>query len=290
MIRPQIASNCKTEQDIILPASFDGKNKLSTNIDAKLKKLHLQTFRNYEIADLDLESDAVVLTGPNGAGKTNLLEAVSMLAPGRGLRRARREELGYLGDQQQTETDCQIPAWSVFADLNGPQGVASVGTGCLAGQPERSRRAVKINGVNASQADLAQAVTLSWLTPQMDGLFIGSPSARRRFIDRLAIAFDPAHSGRLTRYEKAWRERVRLLADGVADEKWYISLEKSLAETGIAISATRSVLIEDINRESEHLISSFPRVRASLIGQAADWLAEGHPAIEIEDRILYAAR
>ena len=259
MIRPQVASNCKTQQDISLPASFDGKNKLSTDIDAKLNKLHLQTFRNYEIADLDLESDAVVLTGPNGAGKTNLLEAVSMLAPGRGLRRARREELGYLGDQQQTETDCQIPAWSVFADLNGPQGVASVGTGCLAGQPERSRRAVKINGVNASQADLAQAVTLSWLTPQMDGLFIGSPSARRRFIDRLAIAFDPAHSGRLTRYEKVWRERARLLADGDADDKWYISLEKTLAETGIAISATRSVLIEDINRESEHLISSFPR-------------------------------
>ena len=273
-----------------MPASFDGKNKLSTNIDAKLNKLHLHTFRNYEIADLDLESDAVVLTGPNGAGKTNLLEAVSMLAPGRGLRRARREEVGYLGDEQQIETDCQIPAWSVFAELNGPQGVASIGTGSLSGQPERSRRAVKINGVNASQADLAQAVTLSWLTPQMDGLFIGSPSARRRFIDRLAIAFDPAHSGRLTRYEKVWRERARLLADGDSDDKWYISLEKTLAETGIAISATRSVLIEDINRESEHLISSFPRVRASLIGQAADWLAEGHPAIEIEDRILYAAR
>ncbi len=290
MIRPQVASNFKTQQDIILPALFDGKNKLSTNIEAKLKKLHLRTFRNYEMADLDLESDAVVLTGPNGAGKTNLLEAVSMLAPGRGLRRARREELGYLGDQQRTETDCQIPAWSVFADLNGPQGVASVGTGCLAGQPERSRRAVKINGVNASQADLAQAVTLSWLTPQMDGLFIGSPSARRRFIDRLAIAFDPAHSGRLTRYEKVWRERARLLANGDADDKWYISLEKSLAETGIAISVTRSELIEDINRESEHLISNFPRVRASLLGQAADWLAEGHPAIEIEDRILYAAR
>ena len=290
MIRPQVASTCKTQQDISLPASFYGKNKLSTDTDAKLNKLHLQTFRNYEMAELDLESDAVVLTGPNGAGKTNLLEAVSMLAPGRGLRRARREELGYLGDQQQTETDCQIPAWSVFADLNGPQGVASVGTGCLVGQPERSRRAVKINGVNASQADLAQAVTLSWLTPQMDGLFIGSPSARRRFIDRLAIAFDPAHSGRLTRYEKVWRERARLLADGDADDKWYISLEKTLAETGIAISATRSELIEDINRESKHLISSFPRVRARLIGQAADWLAEGHPAIEIEDRILYAAR
>ena len=290
MVHPQVVSTCKTQQDISLPASFYGKNKLSTDVDAKLNKLHLQTFRNYKMAELDLEGDSVVLTGPNGAGKTNLLEAVSMLAPGRGLRRARREELGYLGDQQQTETDCQITAWSVFADLNGPKGFASVGTGCLADQPERSRRAVKINGVNASQADLAQAVTLSWLTPQMDGLFIGSPSVRRRFIDRLAIAFDPAHSGRLTRYEKVWRERVRLLADGDADDKWYISLEKTLAETGIAISATRSELIEDINRESEHLISSFPRVRASLIGQAADWLAEGRPAIEIEERILYTAR
>ena len=124
----------------------------------------------------------------------------------------------------------------------------------------------------------------------MDGLFIGSPSARRRFIDRLAIAFDPAHSGRLTRYEKTWRERARLLADGHADEKWCISLEKTLAETGIAISATRSALIEDINRESQNLKSSFPVVSAKLTGKAADWLADGYPAIAIEDRILYEAR
>jgi len=178
MIRPQVESNFKGQQDNSLRAFFDGKNKLSTDIDAKLDKLHLHTFRNYQIAHLDLESDAVVLTGPNGAGKTNVLEAISMLAPGRGLRRARREEIGYLSDQQQTETECQIPTWSVFADLNGPQGVASVGTGCLDCQPEGSRRAVKINGVNALQADLAQVVTVSWLTPQMDGLFIGSPSAR----------------------------------------------------------------------------------------------------------------
>ena len=96
MIRPPVASNCKVQQDISSPASFNDIEKLSTDNNAKLNKLHLQTFRNYEMADLDLESDAVVLTGPNGAGKTNLLEAVSMLAPGRGLRRARREELGYL--------------------------------------------------------------------------------------------------------------------------------------------------------------------------------------------------
>ncbi|MBL81293.1 MAG: DNA replication/repair protein RecF [Rhodospirillaceae bacterium] len=290
MIRPQVASNCKDQQDISSPASCNDVNRLSTDIDAKLNKLRLQTFRNYEIAHLNLESDAVVLVGPNGAGKTNVLEAVSMLAPGRGLRRARREEIAYLVDRQHTEAYCPIPAWSVFADLIGPQGVTSVGTGCFADQSEGARRAVKINGVNAAQADLAQVVTLSWLTPQMDGLFIGSPSARRRFIDRLAIAFDPAHSGRLTRYEKVWRERARLLADGQVDDKWCISLEKILAETGVAISATRTALIEDINRESQNLKSSFPLVRAKLTGQTADWLDDGQPSIEIEDRILYAAR
>ena len=290
MNRPQVESCFEGRQDISLPSPSDDENKLSTNNDARLNSLHLQTFRNCQTAHLELESNAVVLTGPNGAGKTNVLEAISMLAPGRGLRRAHRTELGYLSDQQPTSAGGQIPTWSVFAEIRGPQGPVSIGTGCIANQSEGARRAVKINGVNAAQADLAQAVTLSWLIPQMDGLFIGSPSARRRFIDRLAIAFDPAHSGRLMRYEKVWRERARLLADDHTDDKWYISLEKILAETGIAISATRSALIEDINRESQLLASSFPLVRASLTGQAADWLAGGYPAIEIEDRILLAAR
>ena len=153
MIRPHDASSYKDQQDISSAASFNGKNRLSIEIKAKLNKFHLQTFRNCQMADLDLCSDAVVLTGPNGAGKTNVLEAVSMLAPGRGLRRARREEIGYLGDYQHTEADSYIPAWSVFADLDGPQGTATVGTGYLAGQPEGSRRAVKINGVNVHEID-----------------------------------------------------------------------------------------------------------------------------------------
>ena len=290
MSYPQIVSCCEDQQGISSAASVDVKKRVSTDIDAKRNSLLLKTCRNYQTAHLELESNAVVLTGPNGAGKTNVLESVSMLAPGRGLRRALLEEIGHVSDQQRTEPVQQIPAWSVFAELKGPQGAVSIGTGCLADQLEAPRRAVKINGENVTQADLAKVVTLSWLTPQMDGLFTGSPSARRRFIDRLAIAFDQAHSGRLARYEKIWRERARLLADGQADDKWCISLEKILAETGIAISATRSALIEDINRESNHLTSSFPLVRARLTGQAADWLAGGHPAIEIEDRILHAAR
>ena len=288
--RPQVVLCSEDCQDISSFAPSDDENRLQEDSDARLNSLHLQTFRNYQSANLELESEAVVLTGSNGAGKTNVLEAVSMLSPGRGLRRAHREEVGYFSDHEQVDPGRQTPPWSVFAKIKGPQGLAAIGTGYSADQPEGGRRAVKINGVNAAQADLAQAFTLSWLTPQMDGLFIGSPSARRRFIDRLAIAFDPAHSGRIARYEKVWRERARLLADGQADEKWCISLEKILAETGIAISATRSALIEDINRESQRLSSSFPLVRASLTGKAAGWLASGCPAIEIEDRILLAAR
>ncbi len=287
---PQVALRFEDRQDMSSSEPSDDENRLSTDSDARLNSLHLQTFRNYKTAHLELESDAVVLNGPNGAGKTNVLEAVSMLAPGRGLRRAHSEEIGYLGDQQQTDAGRQISAWSVFAEITGLQGSASIGTGCLADQPKGVKRAVKINGVNVAQANLAQAVTLSWLTPQMDGLFIGPPSVRRRFIDRLAIAFDPAHSGRLARYEKLWRERARLLADGQTDDKWFISLEKLLAETGMAISATRSALVEDINRESQNLASSFPLVRASLTGKAAGWLAGGYPSIQIEDLILLAAR
>ena len=262
-----------------------------------LHTLHIRGFRNYLSAELGVQAKAIVLTGPNGAGKTNLLEAVSMLAPGRGLRRAQRGEIGYLDPAHASATtdahpsaDLQSSNWSVFAEVTGPEGFAAVGTGQAPDQPDAPRRVVKVNGVASAQTDLARLVTLSWLTPQMDGLFIGAPSARRRFIDRLAISFDPAHSGRLSRYEKAWRERARLLNDGQADENWCASLEKILAETGIAISATRSALIEDINRESGLLASSFPVVKAHLTGQAADWLDAGLPAIDIEDRILLAAR
>ena len=265
-----------------------------------LQKLQIKDFRNYKSADIGLHSKAVILTGPNGAGKTNLLEAVSMLAPGRGLRRAQRGEIGFLDEAGSRSVDIpfdetgdkavQGAAWSVFSEVSGPEGVVAVGTGRVPEQPDAPGRVVRINGVPGTQTELARLVTLSWLTPQMDGLFVGSPSARRRFVDRLAIAFDPAHSGRLSRYEKAWRERSRLLAEGQADDKWCMSLEKILAETGMAISATRTALIEDINRESQRLETSFPVVNARLTGQAADWLYAGLPAIESEDKILLSAR
>lgn len=276
-----------------------------------LGHLRLTNFRNYEAAELQLDRRPVVLIGPNGAGKTNLLEAVSLLAPGRGLRRASREEWpldkAACADRDkdrpniappniarpntsrsniappntgQPETD-EYLRWSVSASLTCPDGVCQIGTGIHA---DDSRRSVRIDGVSASQSDLGQSLAVSWLTPQMDGLFLGSPSGRRRFVDRLAIAFDPAHAGRLARYERALRERGRLMTDGQADEIWLQQVETQLAETGVAILATRAALIADLNAESELANGAFPRARLAMQGGGADQLGQ-ISALALEDKL-----
>jgi len=263
-----------------------------------LRHLRLTDFRNYQTAELQLDGRPVVLTGPNGAGKTNLLEAVSLLAPGRGLRRAGREELPRSqpahSPTSETATRTADAAsqlsgpqllWSVSAGLVTPQGEHQLGTGLLA---EDSRRTVRIDQAPATQTDLGSCLAISWLTPQMDGLFAGSPSGRRRFIDRLAIAFDPAHAGRLARYDRALRERGRLLAEGRVDAVWLASLESLLAETGVAIMATRAALIADMNAEAETSGGPFPSAWLEMTGGMADQVGQ-MPALELEDRLLQAA-
>ena len=259
-----------------------------------LSEIRLTAFRNYQQLQLPLSQAPVVLHGPNGAGKTNLLEAVSLLAPGRGLRRAGRDELAChdlvghdLGaDNHLTGNPAANPCWAISAKVQTKDGTHQLGTGI---QPEESRRSVRLDGQPASQSDLGRLCAVSWLTPQMDGLFLGSPSARRRFIDRLAIAFDPAHVGRLSRYERAYRERGKLLAAGTADAAWLASLEAVLAETGVAIMATRAALIADLNRESLACDTGFPKAELAMQGGGADMLAN-HPAVDIEDHILSEAK
>lgn len=264
-----------------------------------LRHVRLTDFRNYETAELQLDGRPVVLTGPNGAGKTNLLEAVSLLAPGRGLRRAGREELprslpaelpAELPDSESGTGPAGAPSqsqllWSVSAGLVTPQSEHQLGTGLLA---DDSRRSVRIDEAPATQSELGACLAISWLTPQMDGLFAGSPSGRRRFIDRLAIAFDPAHAGRLARYERALRERGRLLAEGRADAVWLASLESLLAETGVAIMATRAALIADMNAEAETSGGPFPSAWLEMTGGMAEQVGQ-MPALELEDRLRQAA-
>ena len=269
--------------------------------DVWLSELKLSQFRNYREAHISFDRAPIVLLGPNGAGKTNLLEAISLLAPGRGLRRAGRDELARQPSHSaggHAETSGQ---WAISATINLPYetslfdraeatGTAGdtyhpithkIGTGT---QADDARRLVRLNGQNASQSDLGSLFALSWLTPQMDGLFLGSPSARRRFIDRLAIAFDPAHVGRISRYERAYRERTKLLVQGQGDAQWLQSLESILAETGVAIMATRAALIRDLNATTEANDTGFPKAILSMRGGGAELLSE-RPALEIEDRL-----
>lgn len=248
-----------------------------------VRRLSLTRFRNYASATLEVDGPAVVLAGPNGAGKTNLLEAVSFLAPGRGLRRARLSEVDRVvpGD---ASPPTAATAWAVAARIEGKLGATAIGTG-RDPEAEGERRLVRIDGVPAkSQAVLADHVTVSWLTPAMDRLFMDGASGRRRFLDRLVFAFDPEHSTRVNGYEHAWRERNRLIRDGVRDSAWYAALEETLAATGVAVAAARAALVARLNRVCAATAEPFPAASLALDGTVDRWLQEA-PALDVEDRL-----
>lgn len=204
-----------------------------------LSRLILTDFRNHEAAALDVAPGFVVLTGDNGAGKTNVLEGVSLLAPGRGLRRAPLADMARQGG---------AGGFGVAARLIGDVDLA---TGIE--PPALSRRLVRINGAAAAANALAEWLTLSWLTPSMDRLFVEPASERRRFVDRLTLALHPGHALHTTRYEAAMRARNRLLADaqetGAApDPQWLTALEAQMAEHGAAIAAARADLVDALGQ------------------------------------------
>lgn len=190
-----------------------------------VSRLILTDFRSYASATLEPGPGFVLLSGDNGAGKTNLLEAVSMLTPGRGLRGALLSDMARRGASD---------GWAVAAKLGG----TDLGTGTLAAAPERRR--LRINGATASVNALGEWLSVLWITPAMDRLFTGSASERRRFLDRLVLALDPAHAHHATRYDAAMRSRNRLLASECWDEPWLSSLELAMTEHGIALAAARA--------------------------------------------------
>lgn len=254
-----------------------------------LRRLLVTQFRCYAEAELRLSPTPVVLTGPNGAGKTNLLEAISFLSPGRGLRRARLSEI----DRRCGAGDAAgVGPWTVAATVMTPDGPRDLGSGRDPAQHEtvdggagRERRLVRVDGAPArGQQALAEVVSVVWLTPQMDGLFRESASGRRRFLDRLVYGFDPEHSARCNAYEHALRERARLLKAGQGDAAWLASLEDSLATRGVAIAAARLVMVERLQRACDGAEGPFPKVALALDGTVEDWLRQG-PALAAEDRL-----
>jgi DNA replication and repair protein RecF len=259
-------------------------------------RLVLTDFRNYLRASLRLATDPVVLTGPNGAGKTNLLEAVSLLAPGRGLRRAR------LGDIERRAAEHGDPAnlpnqgWAVAAELAVGRGSVRIGTGRDGADGER--RNVRVDGEPVrSQALLGERLGIVWLTPAMDRLFLEAPGGRRRFLDRLVLVLDPAHAARVGAYEQALRERSQLLRAGYStdrppDPAWLAAVEAVMAAQGVAVTAARRDAAERLDRACAAADGPFPRARLALRGAIEDWLDE-MPALAAEAKFadaLAAAR
>jgi DNA replication and repair protein RecF len=264
-----------------------------------ITRLSLSDYRCYPRLKLETDARPVVLAGPNGAGKTNILEAMSYLAPGRGLRGARLSEIDRHGG---------AGAWAVAAKILTPEGAFDIGAGRGgndgtgedgesdgAGAPapdaarRRDRRIVRINGLAApGPAALGEIVSLLWLTPSMDRLFSDGAGARRRFLDRLVFGVDPGHAGRLAAYDRAMRSRARLLRNAVGDRAWLSALEQSMAERGVAITAARREAAAAITRASADGAGLFPAAGLRVEGAPLeDWLDAG-PALAAEERFKEA--
>lgn len=271
-----------------------------------LSSLTLTAFRSYESAQLEARPGLMVLTGINGAGKTNILEAISLLSPGRGLRRAKLGEVQKFGST--------VP-WAVTSTLQTRHGEQQIATGQDPNNPDTDRRIVLIDGNKVGQPELNEHLAVSWLTPSMDRLWTDSPGTRRRFLDRLTAALDPAHTTRLNRYEDALAERNKLLKDGRMDDAWLSSIEHTLATEGVAVMAARRELVAGL-QSTLHVnspLSSSPPLRERegkfepspvntgeggehrepegafpapvlMLEGIENWLADGK-ALEVEDRL-----
>ncbi|ESW83301.1 DNA replication/repair protein RecF [Mesorhizobium sp. M0761] len=243
-----------------------------------ISKLTLTNFRNYAALSIGFSPGAVVFSGDNGAGKTNLLEAISLLTPGRGLRRAPYVDVAREGGDG---------GFALHARLDGPEGQVEIGTGITGGEAAgEGGRKVRINGAPARSADaMLEWLRVVWLTPAMDGLFPGPAADRRRFLDRLVLAIDPGHGQRALDYEKAMRGRNRLLTEGSRDGAWFDAIEMQMVETGVAIAAARAELVRLLAAMIDRLPSSgpFPQADISLFGDLESHVASA-PAVDVEQR------
>ena len=245
---------------------------------ALVRRLTLHNFRNYHAAALDADARTIVLVGPNGAGKTNLIEAISFLAPGRGLHRATLDEVAF------NEGD---GSWAVAAEIEGALGLATLGTGIERSDSDDAtiQRKSRIDREPVSSAAaFADHLRVIWLVPAMDTLFTDAPSERRRFLDRLVLAVDADHAGRVNALERALRSRNRLLEEPRPDTHWLDAVEHETAELAIAVASLR---VETVRRLDGVLTSRrdspFPPAQIALDG----WLEQLiplHPASEIEAR------
>ena len=254
---------------------------------SRIHRLSLTHFRNYRTATLQVAGDMVVLVGPNGAGKTNCMEAVSFLSPGRGLRRATLEDIA---DNQGDGS------WAVSAEVEGALGLATLGTGIdpPTGEASNARRCRIDREPVGSATAFGDHLRMVWLTPAMDGLFMGAASERRRFFDRLVLAIDSEHSSRVSALERSLRSRNRLLEVRNYDDHWCDAIERETAELAVAVAASRGQTAAKLATmlHERGTASAFPSAEIMLDGWMENALLQ-EPATAVEDRyreILRASR
>jgi DNA replication and repair protein RecF len=246
---------------------------------SRIHRLTLTHFRNYRAAGLQVRGDVVALIGPNGAGKTNCLEAISFLSPGRGLRRAT------LDDVADNQGD---GSWAVSAEVEGALGLATLGTGIDPPDPEAastSRRCRIDREPVGSALAFGDHLRMVWLTPSMDGLFMGAASERRRFFDRLVLAIDSQHSSRVSALDRSLRSRNRLLEERHYDPHWLDAVERETAELAVAVAAMRGQTVSRLAAmlRTRGAASAFPRAEIMLDGWMENALVS-EPATAVEDR------
>lgn len=241
-----------------------------------IASLRLTDFRNYNSLDVEFDGRPVVLFGANGSGKTNLLEALSFLSPGRGMRRAKVTDIARRYDEE------QAPAWGINARLQEGDELEPlrVSIGQVPEFPRR--RLLRLNGVNATGTQLAQRLSLMWLTPAQDRLFTGPAGERRKFLDRFALSHVPGHGVTSIRYEKARSERNRLLSDGINDAGWYEAIETDLANQGAHICQARAITLTHLEDEIKQRDSVFPKASLAIEGVYENKILSGESVDDIE--------
>ncbi|HEY1707846.1 MAG TPA: DNA replication/repair protein RecF [Rhizomicrobium sp.] len=234
-------------------------------------RLLLTNFRSYASGEIAVSGAPVVLAGPNGAGKTNMLDALSLLSPGRGLRGAR------LSEHTRKGPAAADTLWAVAAQVSRNSESYEIGSGLTLMSNGSERRQVHLNGAPATgTADIAEVIQIVWLTPAMDRLFMEGASERRRFLDRLVFGFDASHARVVTRYETAMRERARLLKYGPRDPAWLDGLEAQMTETGLTLAASRAEVIARLNAALAERgeAGAFPCAQLAMAGEVDALLAE----------------
>ena len=256
--------------------------------DAKtfyIKKVSLRNFRNHRNLNLNLKNSSILIYGGNGSGKTNILEAISLLNQGKGLRKANIEN--FLNQEKIHDNTTKI--WGVNVDFVGPNGKFNIGTGLKKTGSNRSRIA-KINSNYTPLSALGEILNISWITPQICVLILSSMSEKRRFIDRLTMSIDNLHLNRVYKYDKLFRQRNKILTQPNSDKTWLDTIESQISELSISIIARRLDLIEELENlyytqlKNNHLTEHFPSVSIIINGKIEKLLNE-KPAVEVEDYI-----